>query len=315
MFIDELEIVVESGKGGKGTVAFYANKKGPCGGNGGKGGDVLAVGNAQMSDLHRYSGSKKLKAEDGQPGGKNQREGKAGENLILYFPVGTVIIERSTNKEIEIQNENTSYVLAKGGKGGKGNKSFATSTNQVPKQSEPGQPSVKKIYFVVVKLIADFGLIGLPNAGKSTLLNELTNANVKTAMYPFTTLEPNLGEFNGKVIADIPGLIEGASGGRGLGHKFLKHVEKVPVILHCIASDSQDPVSDYTIVSKEMEKYNPKLLEKHQIILLTKTDLTSDKDLTQIVKKLKKFNKEIVPVSIYNPGQFSFFTSFISSKD
>lgn len=303
MFIDEVTIDSAAGNGGNGMVAFYPQKKGPCGGPGGDGGNVYVHGDAQMSDLHRYAGAKVWKAEDGGRGQSNNKNGKDGEDLVINVPTGTFLTDTATGHEIEIVDTDTQYLLARGGRGGRGNTSFATSTHQVPREAEAGEPGEKRTYHVVLKLIADFGLIGLPNAGKSSLLNELTRAHVKTAGYPFTTLEPNLGVFERAVIADIPGLIEGASEGKGLGHTFLKHIEKVPVILHCIASDSADPQRDYAIVLTELEKYNEALLQKKQIILLTKSDLVSEEKMKHLIRHFQK-DDQVYPISIYHPKQF-----------
>jgi GTP-binding protein len=311
MFIDEVKITVKAGNGGKGAVMFYPMKKGPCGGPGGDGGSIFVRGDKQLADLHKYAGQAVYKAESGQPGQRFRKNGQSGEDLILRIPVGTLLKDKNSGREIEISDEETLHLLARGGRGGKGNVSFATSTNQVPRESEPGTPGEEVEFEVVMRLIADYGLVGLPNAGKSSLLNELTNAKVKTAMYAFTTLEPNLGVFNNLIIADIPGLIEGASQGKGLGFKFLKHVEKVPFILHCVGADSMDVLSDYETVNKELQAYNKKLLEKPKIILLTKSDLVSEDVLNEKIKALKKTGVSVIPISLYHPDQFQALKDFL----
>jgi len=304
MFIDEVTIKVKSGSGGRGAVTFFPMKHGPSGGPGGNGGSVFVEGDPQLADLHNYLGAKEHKAENGKPGQSFRKNGSDGEDLILRVPIGTLLTDLETGFEIEINEAGKQYLLARGGNGGRGNSAFSTSTHQVPREYESGTPGQRKVYKTVLRLIADFGLVGLPNAGKSSLLNELTAAKVRTAMYAFTTLEPNLGVFENSVIADIPGLIEGASQGKGLGFRFLKHVEKVPVILHCIAADSADIEKDYRTVMHELENYNPAVAEKDQTILLTKTDLVSEQQQKKLVKVLSKYQKEVLPVSIFNPEQF-----------
>lgn len=304
MFIDEVTLKVKAGDGGAGAVAFFPMKKGPCGGPGGNGGNVYIQGNRQMADLHNYVGSAVWKAESGQKGQGFRKNGKHGEDLILRVPLGTLLTDTETGYQIEVNDDVRVHLLAKGGTGGKGNMSFATPTHQVPRISEPGTTGQKKKFTVVLRLIADVGLIGLPNAGKSSLLNELTAAKVKTAMYAFTTLEPNLGVFRNMVIADIPGLIEGASEGKGLGFKFLKHVEKVPVLLHCIAADSSDPMRDFETINTELGNFNPEILQKKQIVVLTKTDLISHEKLSELRTLFEKTGHEVWQVSIYNPGEF-----------
>ncbi|QQG43890.1 MAG: GTPase ObgE [Candidatus Roizmanbacteria bacterium] len=299
MFIDEVEIIVKGGNGGNGVVSFYPMKKGPDGGDGGSGGNVFAIVDQQIPNLNKYAEKKSYKADNGKPGGSYRKTGISGSDLTLKFPLGTVLTDLSTGSSVELMDENK-VLLSKGGDGGRGNNAFKTSTHQVPREWEPGFEGQEKQYKVIMRLIADYGLIGLPNAGKSSLLNVLTAANVKTASYPFTTLEPNLGAFNGKIIGDIPGLIEGASQGKGLGVKFLKHIEKVSLIFHCIASDSADVEADYNIVNSELERFNSALLEKEQIILLTKKDLSVKVELDQKINVLKKFNKQILPISIYD---------------
>lgn len=305
MFIDEAYIQVEGGTGGTGRAAFFPGvKTGPSGGDGGKGGNVYAVAEPNMIDLYKYSTVTKFRAGDGVVGANFKRTGAHGTDLTIKVPVGTLFIDQETKESFEITTGEP-VLLVTGGYGGKGNAKFATPTNRSPKNAQPGKPGAERRFKLVLKLIANYGLIGLPNAGKSSLLNELTAAQVRTAPYPFTTLEPNLGAFNNSIIADIPGLIEGASEGKGLGIKFLKHIEKVEVLIHCIAADSEDIIKDYETVIAEIGRYNAQLLKKKQIILLTKTDLIDEKKQKDILKKLKKYNTLVLPVSIYNPEQFN----------
>lgn len=300
MLIDEVEITVIAGKGGPGKVSFRTKKgAGPDGGDGGKGGDVFATITSDIYALNRFVSQNILKASDGKPGGANNKSGADGKDLILELSIGTVI-SYDDGTEIELNEPNQQILLAKGGLGGRGNSFFKSSLNTTPRYAQPGLKGEEKNLKLRLKLIADFGLIGLPNAGKSSLLNELTNANAKIGDYPFTTLEPNLGVIKGKVLADIPGLIKGASKGRGLGHKFLKHIEKVSLLLHCISSQSEDPLYDYKIVHQELKKYNPGLVEKEEIILLTKSDLVDKPKLAKHVKRLKRLKKKIIPISIYD---------------
>lgn len=300
MFIDEAKIIVQAGDGGSGKVAFFANKKGPCGGNGGKGGDVYFVASSNSKDLKKFTHAALFKAENGYPGGSNRKIGPNGKNLYLQVPINTTIVDDDTNVEITLTEKLPSILVCPGGKGGLGNDALKTSTNQTPHNSRRGEKGQEKKLTLILRLIADFGFIGLPNAGKSSLLNKLTNANVRIANYPFTTLEPNLGVIEGKILADIPGLIEGASVGKGLGIKFLKHIEKVTLLLHCISVESENIEKDYQTVIEEISKYNPIILAKKTIILLTKSDLVSKEILKEKIKILKQFNDQIIPVSIYD---------------
>lgn len=299
MLIDEIKIIVRGGKGGAGKVSFVGRAGGPDGGDGGRGGDIYIETTSDLYALSQFLSKNVLQAEDGSPGESNKKSGEKGRNLILVLPVGTVLIEEN-GKEISLNKLNEKILLVKGGLGGRGNEYFKSSSNTTPKHSQPGLPGEEKKLKLELRLIADFGLIGLPNAGKSSLLNEITNAKAKIGDYPFTTLEPNLGMLNGKVLADIPGLIEGASEGKGLGHKFLKHIEKVKLILHCISTESDNVKRDYQIVVNELKKFNPGLIKKEQIILLTKSDLADQKKLTEQVRVLKTFKHKVIPISIHN---------------
>ncbi|MCL4365622.1 GTPase ObgE [Patescibacteria group bacterium] len=293
MLIDEAEITIRGGHGGAGCVSFRVKKGGgPDGGDGGRGGDVYVRATSDIYALKQFLSTKVLEAEDGEKGGAGIRSGASGKDLILTMPVGTFLTDEKGN-EIELTDEGQEILLAKGGLGGRGNEFFKSPSNTTPKYAQKGLRGQEKRLKLKLKLIADFGLIGLPNAGKSSLLNEITNANAKIGDYPFTTLEPNLGVLKGRVLADIPGLIEGASEGKGLGHKFLKHIEKVKLLLHCISSESDNPLRDYKIIREELKKFNPELLKKKEIILLTKSDLKKTK-----LKKVDK--KEVIPISIHD---------------
>lgn len=300
MLVDEVEIIVQGGKGGPGRVSFYAKTRGgPNGGDGGRGGDVYVEATSDLYALQRFLSHPKCSAEQGDQGGFNLKSGAAGKDLTLIMPIGTYLYDQN-GVESDLNELGKKILLAKGGLGGKGNAFFKSSANTTPRYAQPGLKGEERKLLLKLKLIADAGLIGLPNAGKSSLLNELTNAEAKIGDYPFTTLEPNLGALNGKIIADIPGLIEGAAEGKGLGHKFLKHIEKVHLLLHCISAQSDNPLKDYLTVHTELEKFNPKLLEKQEIILLTKSDLIEKADLEKKINSLRKTKKEILTVSIHN---------------
>lgn len=293
MLVDEAEIIIRAGHGGPGRVSFRGKKGGgPDGGNGGRGGDVFVKAVSDIYALKQYLSKKEFRAQDGESGGTGISSGANGKDLILLMPVGTFLTDEK-EEEIELTKEGQEILLAKGGLGGRGNESFKSPGNTTPRYAQKGLKGQERKIKLKLKLIADFGLIGLPNAGKSSLLNELTSANAKIGAYPFTTLEPNLGVLNAKVLADIPGLIEGASEGKGLGHKFLKHIEKVRLLLHCISSESDDPTGDYKIIREELKKFNPELLNKKEIILLTKSDLGG-----VVLKKIGK--QKVIPISIHD---------------
>lgn len=305
MLIDEIEqITLKAGNGGPGKVSFGKMRgSGPDGGVGGKGGDVYITTVPDINALIQFSQKKEKIAENGDPGGIKKKSGKDGADLTISFPLGTQLVNLETGEVIELNQIGEKILIAKGGIGGLGNFDLRSARNTTPMQSQTGLPGEEYKFKVELKLLADLGLIGLPSAGKSSLLNELTATNVTTADYPFTTLEPNLGvleSYPRKIIADIPGLIEGASEGKGLGIKFLKHIEKVGLLLHCIASDSQDLKKDYLTIRKELEKYSPKMTKKEEMILLTKSDLVSPKELKDKIKVLKKFSKNVLPVSIHD---------------
>lgn len=302
MLVDQVKVTVEAGSGGSGCVSFhrekYVPKGGPDGGNGGDGGNVYVEGINNIYLLKKFREQPYIKADNGGPGQKNKKHGANAPDLIIKVPFGTRITNLNNNSQIEILDGSSRFLLAKGGYGGRGNWEFRSATNQTPLQFEKGRPGQIVPYLFELQLIADIGLIGLPNAGKSTLLNALTEAKAKTADYPFTTLEPNLGVLENLIIADIPGLIEGAHTGKGLGIQFLRHVERTKVLVHCLSCQSSNPVKDYQIIRQELEAYNPLLLKRPELLLLTKTDVLSTQELTALKTKLKKQGLSPLPISV-----------------
>ena len=292
MLVDEIDIKISGGHGGSGRYAPIRKFRSPAnvGGDGGRGGDVYVVATSDLSALNKLTGIRKVKADDGEPGGNNDSTGKSGGDIEIQLPVGTSIVDTETKKIVNVDVPGQRILLCRGGLGGRGGNYRA----------QPGLPGQAIKARLILKLIAKYGLIGLPNAGKSSLLNELTNANAQIGAYPFTTLEPNLGVVNGQVIADIPGLIEGASDGRGLGTKFLKHIEKVSLVFQCIACDSADVVRDYQVISDELDKYGAGLSGKPREIVLTKTDLVTPDVIKAHTKALKKFKYPVATVSIHD---------------
>lgn len=313
MFIDEIEITFKAGHGGAGKVSFFAGKhSGPDGGNGGSGGDFYVKASPNMTNLNNFLGKHEIAAENGAAGDSNTKSGSRGEDLKILLPVGTLLINTQTQEELELTYQDQEILICKGGRGGQGNDAFKSPARPAPRFAQPGEEGEKKRFKILVRMIADFGLIGLPNAGKSSLLNELTNANVKVADYQFTTVQPNLGVFDGQVIADIPGLIEGASTGKGLGIRFLKHIEKVHLLLHCISAQSEDVTHDYKTITKELEKYKNEFKDKKQVIILTKTDLVDQEKLKQKMTTLGKIQKDIIPVSVYDFESIEKLKKFLS---
>lgn len=295
MLIDNVRITVKAGNGGNGAVSFLRNgqkaRGGPDGGNGGNGGDIYFKGSTNINDLKEFRYKKTIIGINGVDGGRNNLYGKNAEHKTVLLPIGTIVTNLNNNNQFEIRDENP-VLIAKGGKGGRGNNEFKTATRQTPKYAEKGELGEEKDLNLELKLIADIGLIGLPNAGKSTLLSLLTNANPKIGNYPFTTLEPNIGVMGEVVLADIPGLIEGASTGKGLGTKFLKHIEKTKALAHLIDVSSSNPITDYKTVRNELISYNKEFENKKEIIILTKTDLKTPEEIKEILKKFK--NKNVI---------------------
>lgn len=309
--VDDVTLKIIAGSGGNGGRSFHTNygsvKVRADGGNGGRGGDIYFIGNANISDLSQFRYKKQITASDGGRGSESQSNGKSGEDITILVPLGTTIIDALTQETVEILAEGKPILGAKGGRGRAGNAHSQVETESTIAKNEEEQKGQERELRLILNIIADIGLIGLPNAGKSSLLKVLTHALPKIGNYPFTTLEPNLGtipvdKFQKKhiVLADIPGLVEGASLGRGLGIQFLKHIRKTKMLLHCIDATQSDLYEVYKTVRSEFEDYDKTLLEKEEIILLTKIDLVDDRTLKAQIAKLKKTKKKILTTSIYD---------------
>jgi GTP-binding protein len=301
-FIDELKIHISAGRGGDGVVRWLHEKgidrAGPAGGNGGKGGDVYLRAIRDIAVLARYKNTKEFVAEYGETGMKKSMNGRNGEDLIIDLPIGSVVTNLETREKFNLINDGEIIKILNGGKGGLGNEYFKNAVNRSPEQQTDGKAGEEAEFYIEVELVADAGLIGLPNAGKSSLINVLTNSKSKIGAYQFTTLEPSLGEMHGYILADIPGLIEGASEGKGLGHKFLRHIKRTKVLFHCLSLENEDVVSAYKVIRKELEDYNPELAEKEEVVILTKTDMVDEKTLEKAEKKISKLNKNVLSATV-----------------
>ncbi len=300
--VDDVKITVKAGDGGNGATAtkqIYGSKKtAPDGGNGGNGGNIYFLGSSNVSDLSEFQYKKTLKAQNGISGQHKDLDGANGVDLYVKVPFGTTIQDKETNEWVEILTEEP-FCVAYGGQGGMGNHDYKPNPGKLqPRIAQGGVGDERKLH-LILNLIADVGLVGLPNAGKSSLLKKLTNATPKVGNYPFTTIEPNLGALGHTIIADIPGLIEGASEGKGLGLTFLKHIKKTKMLLHCIASDEENVAKTYQTVRDEFAKYDEQLLTKKEIVLLTKCDLVTSAELLRKCKELEKIGKIVMTVSIY----------------
>lgn len=302
-FVDYVKIYVSSGKGGKGSSHLhrekFIEKGGPDGGDGGRGGHVILKGNKGLWTLFHLKFAKHVKAGHGGDGGSSRSTGHDGEDKYIEVPLGTVVRDKDTNEILfEITEDGEEKIIALGGKGGLGNWHFRSATNQTPRYAQPGMPPEEKDIILELKVLADVGLVGFPNAGKSTLLSVLTSAKPKIADYPFTTLKPNLGivayrDFQSFVIADIPGIIEGAAEGKGLGHYFLRHIERNSTLLFLVPADSKDIVEEYGILLNELEKYNPEMLDKERLLVISKTDMLDDELKSEMKKELEKSLKGV----------------------
>ncbi len=311
-FIDEIKLHMRAGRGGHGVVRWRHEKgrdlAGAAGGNGGNGGDIYARALRDIGILARYRHKKEFLSERGEDGMNKSMYGKNGEDFYLEVPVGSIITNTTTGEQFQLLTEGESVFLLKGGKGGLGNEHFKSSTNTTPWESTKGTDGEEADFFIELQLIVDAGLVGFPNAGKSSLLNVITNATAKVGSYQFTTLEPNLGDFYRYIIADIPGLIEGAAEGRGLGHKFLRHIQRTKLILHCISLENEDIKAAYETIRKELAAHSEELAQKREIIVLTKTDLVDADTLKKKVKEAQKFSKDVLTVSVYDDESIKQFS-------
>lgn len=297
-FVDYVKIYISSGKGGRGSTHLhrekFIEKGGPDGGDGGRGGHVYLVGNRELWTLFHLKFARHIKAGHGGDGGSSRSTGADGDDKYIEVPLGTVVRDKDSNEVLfEITEHGEQKIVALGGKGGLGNWHFRSSTNQTPRYAQPGLPGEEKDIILELKVLADVGLVGFPNAGKSTLLSVLTSAKPKIADYPFTTLKPNLGivsyrDFKSFVIADIPGIIEGAAEGKGLGHYFLRHIERNSTLLFLVPADTADIAGEYRILLHELEKYNPEMLDKERLLVISKCDMLDDELKAELRSQLEK---------------------------
>ncbi|HEY0948514.1 MAG TPA: GTPase ObgE [Candidatus Paceibacterota bacterium] len=318
-FIDEMQVHAVAGKGGNGVVRWLhlkgKERGGPSGGDGGRGGDIIVEGVHDLAILAAYRYTKRIAAENGGDGEGNDRHGKDGEPYVLKLPVGSSVTVSSTGETYEILEAGQCFTVLKGGSGGFGNAHFKGSTNQNPKQVTYGRNGQSGDIRVSLKLIADAGLIGFPNAGKSSLLNELTRSRSRVGAYPFTTLDPHLGDFYGRILADIPGLIEGASEGRGLGSRFLKHIERTRFLVHLVSAEQEDVVSSYRAIRKELEAFGHELSEKEELVVLSKTDVLSPSEVLERVSALEAVaGKGVLTLTILDDTSVKAFADELTKR-
>ncbi len=324
MFLDKAKIKLLSGKGGNGMVAWrrekYVDKGGPAGGDGGRGGDVYLVADESKTTLMDFQFKSIFKAEDGENGRGKSQHGAGGKDLYIKVPIGTILRDTATNKIIaDIIHPEQVVMVAKGGRGGRGNSRFATSQKRAPQFCEPGESGIERELELELKLIADIGLLGMPNAGKSTLISVISSAKPKIADYPFTTLVPHLGvvqNFDGSafVVADIPGLIEGASTGIGLGHEFLKHVERCRFLIHVVDLTAEDPIQNHKIINEELKKYGTRLSDVYQIIALNKIDSIDEETKEEYFNEFKKISDDVFLISAATKENITEFMHFVAQK-
>lgn len=315
MIVDEATITITAGKGGDGCVSYRREKfipfGGPDGGNGGDGGDVYVIGVSDLMAMRQFRVNNKVMGLDGVKGSSKKRFGARGDDLVVRIPIGTKVTDLKTQKVFEITRVGQKVLMAKGGFGGRGNWELRSAQNKTPKIAEQGTRGEERHLLLNLQFIADIGLVGLPNAGKSSLLNVFTNASVKTADYAFTTLEANLGKMDEKIIADIPGLIEGASTGKGLGHRFLKHIEKTRLLVHCIDASATSLLQNYKVIREELKNYNPRLLDKKEVIVLTKSDIVDVKILKREKKKFEKIAEHVFIISIIDDDSIAALRKYL----
>jgi GTPase len=317
--VDELIIEARAGKGGDGVVRWLHLKgkeySGPAGGNGGDGGDVYVRAVSDINRLARYRGEKLFVAGDGGPGEGRSRHGRRGDDLYIEVPVGALVRNRETGEEFELLHIGDTQLILKGGRGGAGNEVFKSSVNRTPEQSTPGTSGESATLTIELRIIADAGFVGLPNAGKTSLLNTLTGAMGKVASYAFTTLDPNLGALYGLILADIPGLIEGASAGKGLGFKFLRHIARTRLLLHCVSLESEHPLEDYATIRRELEQFEGGVLaKKPEIIVLTKSDTRDAAEIQRIRGIFEAQKSKVVVVSVLDDESVKAFQELLTQE-
>lgn len=324
LFLDKAKIKVESGRGGNGMVAWrrekYVDKGGPAGGDGGKGGDVYFVADEGMSTLMDFKFKSIFKGENGEYGRIKNQHGKCGKDLYIKVPVGTIVKDLKTGNIIgDLTEHEQKLLVAQGGRGGRGNARFATAQKRAPQFCEPGEPGIERELELELKLIADVGLLGMPNAGKSTLISTISSAKPKIANYPFTTLVPHLGVVkkpsgDGFVVADIPGLIEGASEGVGLGHEFLRHVERCRFLIHLVDLTADNPLDNYNKINIELKKHSDLLAERYQIIALNKIDAVEEEKTEEMLKEFKAISDDVFLISAATGKNVNELVNFMSQK-
>ena len=324
VFIDKAKIKILSGRGGNGAVAWrrekYVDKGGPAGGDGGRGGDVYFIADESMTTLMDFKYQSIFKAENGENGRPKSQHGRGGKDLYIKVPLGTVVKDPENDKIIaDLTEPEATVLVAKGGRGGRGNARFATAQKRAPQFCEPGEPGIERELELELKLIADVGLLGMPNAGKSTLISVISSAKPKIADYPFTTLVPHLGVVkkpsgDGFVVADIPGLIEGASEGIGLGHEFLRHVERCRFLIHVVDISQEDPVGNYQKINDELKKHSQRLAGLYQIIALNKIDSVFEEQQQEFLKKFKEFSDDVFLISAATKENIKPFLDFVIQK-
>lgn len=312
MFVDEITIYAKAGDGGAGVVRWLRERSrplgGPAGGNGGRGGDIYFRAVRDNNVLAQYTGSKEFKAGDGEAGQGRSSHGKDGDNLYIDVPVGAVIRNLATDRTFELFEAGALVKALRGGAGGLGNEHFKSSTNRSPEEHTPGRAGEEADFRIEVELVVDVGIIGEPNAGKSTLLNSITRANSRVADYPFTTLEPHLGALYGYTLADIPGLIEGASGGKGLGHKFLRHIRRTRMIAHCVSLTESDPQATYGRVRTELGRFDTSILEKEEWVILTKSDAVTEDVIRDVRAQFEEHGATVFVISKDDQHSLKTFT-------